>query len=144
MPTFVSAFSKHKVLTCPSGEPNIPIFEYDENGELVDTGKTRNIDAEIQSHKDEVLLSKIIERSALTGETLAAPVECFGDATVLPKDLLDAHNRGQQVQSFVDSLSDDQLKILNDQGFDALVLSVLEKKKTDQSAATAQSEVDHE
>ena len=143
MPTFTSAFSKHKVLTCPAGEPNIPIFEYDENGELVDTGKTRNIDAEIQSHKDEVLLSKIIERCGLTGETLVAPVECFGDATALPKDLLDAHNRGQQVQSFVDSLSDDQLKILNDQGFDALVLSVLDKKKADQSAA-GQSEVDHE
>lgn len=139
MSSIRTAMSPRVRVFCDAGDPELPIFALNDQGEVIDTGKKKNTDKEIQSHKDEVLLSKIIERCGFTGETLIAPPECFGDASQLPKDLLDAHQKGQQVQRFVDSLDDNQLNLLNEKGFDALVLSVLEKKK--EAADSAASEV---
>lgn len=110
----------------PCGNNEFPIFVEDENGEIVYSGKNKNIQKEIDSYKDSVLLSKIVERCCLTGEFLEAPAECFGDTRVLPKDLMDAENRKIKAQSFIDSLSDQDLNTLNEVGFDEFIKSKLE------------------
>lgn len=120
---------KRERFYCSSGDKEFPIFEYNEDGELVDTGRKENVYDKIQSYKDEVLLENIIKRCGLTGETLEAPKEAFGDSTVLPQSLLELKQNGQKVQSFVDSLSDDDLKSLNDKGFDAFLLDKLQAMK---------------
>ena len=127
---FKNAYSPSDPIYSPSGCPERPIFEFDENGELVDTGKKTNTDALIDSYKDSVLLENIIKRCSMTGETFYAPEECFGDSRVLPTDLLDAKMKGSKVQSFVDSLSDADLSLLNEKGFDEFLLSKLKSVST--------------
>lgn len=118
----------------PAGESVFPIFELDENGDVVDTGRKKNIQAEIESFKDSVLLSKIIERCQLTGESLEAPIGAFGDARVLPQNLMELKERQNRVSDFVDSLSDADLASLNELGFDAFLSAKLSalKKETPQ------------
>lgn len=133
---------KHERYHSCSGNKEFPIFEYNEDGELVDSGKKENVYEKIQSYKDEVLLENIIKRCGLTGETLEAPKECFGDTTVMPKSLLELKQSGQKVQSFVDSLSDSDLILLNEKGFDAFILSKIADAK---KASEKKDEVsDHE
>ena len=125
-------FEKSVKVFSSVGSKEAPIYEYNEEGELVLTDKKDNVYARIQSFKDEVLLENIIKRCALTGETLSAPEDCFGDSRMLPKDLLDLKQQGQKVQSFVDKLSDDDLQSLNEKGFDAFLMdkiSALKEKK---------------
>lgn len=142
MPKFRTSFSERVRKYAGSGCPETPVFEFDENGELVDTGRKINTDAEIQSHKDEVLLSKIIERCGLTGESLLAPVESFGDATLMPRSILEAHEQAQRVQFFVNGLSDDDLKSLNEIGFDAFISEKI--KAAAQKTVAAKEQSDHE
>lgn len=127
---------------CDIGTHDIPVFGLDENGEVVVTGST-DLFAQIQSHKDEVLLDKIIARCALTGETLTCSDEAFGDSTILPKDLLDAKNQALKVDSFKSGLSSDDLSFLMEKGFDDFLKYKIEQA---QSAAqsSAQSEVKDE
>lgn len=123
MPIFRSAFSKRQEFHCPSGEKDFPIFEYDDTGELIMTEKKENVFEKIQSFEEEVLLKNIIQRCGLTGETLLASPENFGDSTVLPQTLLEAKQQSQKVQGFVDSLSDEDLDLLNSKGFDDFILA---------------------
>lgn len=120
---FRTAYGPKETVYSPVGEKEFPIYELDGDGNLVDTGKKTNVDAAIQSHKDSVLLENIIRRCSVTGETLSAPQECFGDSRVLPQSLLDAKIKSNRIQAFVDGLSDSDLALLNEKGFDEFLSS---------------------
>jgi len=134
MAEFRSAFSDRVRCYCSSGSKEFPIFELDEKGDVVDTGKKENVWNKIQSYEDEVLLKNIIRRCGLTGETLEAKPEAFGDSTVLPKSLLDLKQSQDRVQGFVDSLSKSDLDLLNDKGFDEFISAKIAEKLSNQSA----------
>lgn len=115
---------------CSSGEKEFPIFQLNDDGEVVESGKMENIDAKIQSFKDEVLLENIIKRCSVTGETLEAAKQYFGDSRVLPKSMLEAKIQQNNIQGFVDSLSENDLSLLNEKGFDAFLSSKIEALKS--------------
>lgn len=127
---------------CDSGTHEVPVFGLDDNGDVIITGST-DLFAQIQSHKDEVLLDKIIARCALTGETLTCSDDSFGDSTILPKDLLEAKTQALKVDSFKSGLSSEDLSFLMEKGFDDFLKYKIEQA---QSAAqsSAQSEVKDE
>lgn len=123
MPKFRSSFSDRVQFHCSSGEKEFPIFCLNEEGEVIDSGKKENVFAKIQTFEDDVLLSNIIKRCGLTGETLLPSSENYGDTTVLPTSLLDLKQSQGKVQDFVDSLSKSDLDLLNDKGFDEFISS---------------------
>lgn len=133
MPKFRSAFSDRVRCYCCSGSREFPIFELNEKGDVVDTGKKENVWDKIQSFEDEVLLKNIIRRCGLTGETLEAKLEAFGDSTVLPKSLLELKQSQDRIQGFVDSLSKSDLDLLNDKGFDEFISVKIAEKLSNQS-----------
>jgi len=112
---------KRADIMSPAGSPTFPLFEENGDREVVMTDKVKNVFEEIQSHKDDCLLENIIRRASVSGESLVAPLETFGDTTQLPQSILEAHDQRQKVQSFVDGLSDGDLSLLNDKGFDGFL-----------------------
>lgn len=133
MSKFRTASSERVRFQADSGTREVPTFQFDDSGELIVSGKT-DLFAQIQSFKDDVLLDKILLRCSLSGESLEAPAEAFGDATILPKDLLEAKTMSNNVDSFKSSLSKDDLSMLLDKGFDEFI-----KFKVEQAQSVAQS-----
>lgn len=119
------------------GTREVPTFQFDENGDLVVSGKT-DLFAQIQSFKDDVLLDKILLRCSLTGDSFEASADAFGDATVLPKDLLEAKTMSNNVDSFKSTLSQDDLSLLLEKGFDEFLKFKIAQQST---AAEVKSEV---
>lgn len=109
--------SKRVRFETDSGTHEIPVIGLDENGETCVVGMT-DFFAEIQSHKDEVALDKIVARCTLTGEDLSAPEGSFGDTTIFPKDLLEAKQMEQRLESFTSKLEKTDLDFLYEKGFD--------------------------
>lgn len=120
MSKFRTAYSKRERFEAPVGTHEVPTFGFDNDGELVVNGKT-NLFAEIQSHECETLLSNIIERCRLTGETLLAPDSAFGDSTTMPQSLVDLQDQVNKVESFTASLSADDLELIRSKGFDEYI-----------------------
>lgn len=134
MPEFRSAYSERVQFHCSSGDREFPIFQLNDVGEVIDSGKKENVFDKIQSYEDNVLLSNIIKRCGLTGESLSASPENFGDTTVLPKSLLDLKQSQDRVQGFVDSLSKSDLDLLNEKGFDEFISAKIAAKISAQTA----------
>lgn len=121
----------------PSGETVDHVFRFNEKHELVDTGKTVDIQKQIDSYLDDVLIEKIVQRSLMTGESFEASPEMFGDATKIPKSLLELQQEGQKVQNFVDGLSDSDLSRLNEVGFDSFMKEKIEARAAELAAQKA-------
>lgn len=132
---FKTAYGPKETVFSPQGDNEFPVFELNADGEVVDSGKKTDVNALIQTYKDGVLLENIIRRASMTGESFVAPSDCFGDSRVLPKDLLDAKLHSQRVQSFVDGLSDSDLALLNEKGFDEFLTSKIAAAAAAASAA---------
>ena len=121
MAKFRTAFEECKdKFDSPVGSQEFPVFQLNEQGELVEVGKT-NVYDKIQTYKDDCLLENIIRRCALTGDTLEAPKERFCDTTVFPKDALEAHNLIAKANAFTNSLTKDDFARLMEVGFDAFL-----------------------
>lgn len=137
MPKFKSQYDERIRVHQASGLKEIPVFQLDENNEVVDSGKRTNRYAEIQSHKDEVLIENIIKSALISGTSLAASDESFGDATLLPKDGLELNERSKAANAFYDSLNPEQKSLLASQGFDALIADVIAKQQKAVAAAAS-------
>ena len=101
----------------PEGSQEFPVFEFDENDQLVEVGKT-NVFEKIQSYKDECLLENVIKRCVSTGEVLIPSKAQFMDTTQFPKDLLEVQEHKNRSEDFVNSLSEFDRSALFEKGFD--------------------------
>lgn len=138
MSKFRTSSSERVRFQCDSGSHEVPTFEFDETGELVVSGKT-DLFAQIQSFKEDVLLDKILLRCSLTGESLMAPPEAYGDATVFPKDLLEAKQMSTGVDRFKSSLSSEDLSYLLDKGFDEFIKFKVSQAQSSESVSEVKS-----
>lgn len=118
----------------PVGDGTLPVFEYQKNDdgleELVCVGRS-SIYELIQSHKHDSDLAMLFDRVVNGDTALAMSMSDDGkhgvDLVGMPVDILGMHDLSRDADTFLHSLSSEQISVLKDKGVDGFAAFILEQ-----------------
>lgn len=122
-----SPFDEIEFKPSPTGDGLVPEFAFDDNGELVETGK-HSLYMEIQSHRDECTVETLLAR-ALNGDLSALNKRqgFYGDITSAPTSIT-------EISRHLDSVNELKKQVPSD------ILSALEKADTSEAVSKVQAD----
>ena len=122
-----SPFEEIDFAPSPTGDGFVPEFAFDDNGELVETGK-HSLYMEIQSHREECTVETLLAR-ALNGDLSALNKRegFYGDITCAPTSIT-------EISRHLDDVNELKQQVPSD------ILSSLEKAETSEAVSKVQAD----